>query len=59
MNCFVYPTSVVSPTHNNDISPFKIITSSHCTFTQIRTQLSAGLAVSLQFLWVHCLLLSH
>ena len=60
MFCFVYfPISSVSPTHNNDISPLKIITCSHCTFTQITTQLSAGPTVSLQFLWVHCLLLSH
>ena len=49
----------VSPTHNNDISPFKIITCSHCIFTQITTQLSAGPTVSLQFLWVSCLLLSY
>ena len=59
MFCFVYfPIPAVSPTHNNDILPFKIITGSHCTFTQI-TQLSAGLVDSSQFLWVHCLLQSH
>ena len=47
------------PTHNNDISPFKIITGSHCTFTQITAQLLGGSTLSLQFLWVCCLLLSH
>jgi hypothetical protein len=49
----------VSPTHNNDILPLKIITCSHCTFTQTTTQLSAGPTVSSQFLSVRCLLLSH
>jgi len=57
---FVYfPISAVSHTHNNDILPFKITTGSYCTFTQITTQLSEGPTVSLQVLWVHCLLLSH
>jgi len=57
---FVYfPITAVSPTHNNDILPFKIITGSHCTITQITTQLSACPTISSQFLWVDRLLLSH
>jgi len=61
MKCFfVYsPIPAGSPRHNNNILPFKITTGSHCTFTQITTQLSAGPAVSLQFLWVNCLVQSH
>jgi hypothetical protein len=43
----------------SDISSFNIITVSRCIFTQITTQLSAGLTVSSQFLWVCCVVLSH
>ena len=48
----IFSISAVSPTHNNDIAPFKIITGSHCTFTQRTTQLSTGPTISSQFLLV-------
>jgi len=55
----LFSISAISPRHNSDISPFKITKGSHCTSTQITTQLSAGPIVSSQFLSVRCLLLSH
>ena len=52
----MFSISAVSPTNNSDILPYKIITDSHCTFTQITTQLSAGPTISSQFCWftVYC-----
>ena len=49
LTLFVYfPISSVSPRHNNHILQFKIITASHCTFTQT-TQPSARSTISSQF----------